>query len=295
MEGKVEFYRESAVNIAYPIQNLQDWVTQQWVITAGRKIDPYEFPWLIGPFGNLNGIGEDIIFQLAQKENLKIIRNAPSAGLLSSIADLNLSVDESELLSEEVIRFYEKTADCHMNLRIRWNPFFRILGILINQLFSRRLNQLYIPPSNGYDTESVTSEIIRLADPDSEDIKYTIWLRKIQRTGQIIFSGIYGTCRLPSGKTGVKAVFPLPMGNATVIMLPRAVRDGSLRLDSKGREFGDAGFYFLLKDAKDDHWAKFVSSFHDDLTIGFRNGKLSAEQNFCLWGKNVMRFHYDIY
>lgn len=63
------------MNSAFRMQKFQDWFTQQWVIIWGRKINPAEYPWLIGPFGELNGIGENFIYQLAQKENLTVIRN----------------------------------------------------------------------------------------------------------------------------------------------------------------------------------------------------------------------------
>jgi len=41
----------------------------------------------------------------------------------------------------------------------------------------------------------------------------------------------------------VKVVFPMPAGNATVILRPSLERGGGLRLSSRGARFGDAGFY----------------------------------------------------
>jgi hypothetical protein len=64
--------------------------------------------------------------------------------------------------------------------------------------------------------------------------------------GKVIFLGIYSLCTLPSGKPCVKAVFPLPKGNATVIMSPTVGQNGELILDSTGKKFADPGFYFLL-------------------------------------------------
>ena len=58
------------MNLAYRMQKFQDWFTQQWVIIWGRKFNPSENSWLIGPFGELDGIGETFIHQLAKKENL---------------------------------------------------------------------------------------------------------------------------------------------------------------------------------------------------------------------------------
>jgi hypothetical protein len=45
------------MNLALTKQKFQDWFTQQWVILWGRRIDPSSHAWLMGPFGELNGIG----------------------------------------------------------------------------------------------------------------------------------------------------------------------------------------------------------------------------------------------
>lgn len=79
------------MRLAYLMKKFKDWFTQQWAIIWGTKIDPKDFSWLIGPFGNLNGIGEEFIHQLAEKENLIIEKDVKSQGPISSIDELNLS------------------------------------------------------------------------------------------------------------------------------------------------------------------------------------------------------------
>jgi hypothetical protein len=44
------------MNLALTKQKFQDWFTQQWVILWGRQIDPSSHAWLMGPFGELNGV-----------------------------------------------------------------------------------------------------------------------------------------------------------------------------------------------------------------------------------------------
>ena len=280
--------------LAYPKQKFQDWLTQQWVILTGREINPNDSSWLMGPFGNLNGIGENFIYQLAEKENLLIKRDSKSNGLLTSINQLNLSDTELSSLSSKVIDFYETTANYSLDLNVQWNPFFKVFGFLLNKLFSNRINQLNIPINNIKNSELLKSEIITLSDIESHEIKYTIWLRTLKSTGQVIYSGIYSTCNLPSGKTCVKAVFPLPKGNATVIMVPKIEVNGSLTLDSSGKKFGDPGFYFLLNDSKGKYWSKFIKSFRDKLIIGEENEHLVAEQKLTLWNQKILKFHYKI-
>lgn len=282
------------MRFAYPMQKFQDWVTQQWVILQGRKIQPEDFPWLMGPFGNLDAIGEDFIIQFAEKENLIIEKESKAKGIIPSMLKLNLSDVDFSNLSKNVIDFYESTEKYDLKFAVKWNPFFKFFGILITKLFSNRINQLNIPTKNIADSESLKSEMINLIDPKSNEIKYTFWFRSIESSGQVIYSGVYGICTLPSGKTCVKAVFPLPNGNATVIMNPSVGENGRLILDSSGEKFGDAGFYFLLKDSKGEYWSQFISSFRDRLTIGPDNDHISAEQNLTLWHLKVLTFNYRI-
>lgn len=282
------------MNFAKPKQTFQDWFTQQWVILWGRKIIPEQNAWLTGPFGNLNGIGEDFIYQLAEKENLLVQRETKENGLLPSIQQLKLTDDELERLSTKVIQFYETTARYSLQLNVNWNPFFKFFGVLVNKLFSKRINQLNIPTKTIADESALKSEIITLTDPKTNKLVYTIWFRTVKATGQVIYSGIYGTCTLPSGATCVKAVFPLPNGNATVIMNPRVEANGALTLDSSGKNFGDAGFYFCLNDAKGNYWSQFVRSFRDRLTIGEENEQLVAQQTLTLWHLRALTFTYKI-
>lgn len=274
-------------------QHFLDWLTQEWVILFGRKFDPTNEKWLIGPFGEIDGIGEAFIQQLANKEQLSVVRNQTSTGLLSSIKELNLHEEELARLSNKVIDFYENTANYELHLNVKWNPIFKIFGFLVNRLFSRRINQLNIPLKNVADSK-LTSEIIQLVEKESRAVKYTIWLRKIEKTGQVIYSGVYGTTILPSKQTCIKAVFPLPKGNATVIMKPSVGEDNELILDSSGRTFNDAGFYFLLNDVKGNFCAKFVASFTDKLIVKEENGLLKATQTLKLWNLKVAQFNYKL-
>lgn len=275
-------------------QKFQDWVTQQWVISFGKKISQAQYRWLLGPFGDTKGIGTGFINELTQKEQLIIDRNQTSKGLLQSIHQLNLSQDELKVLSKNVIDFYENTADYNFNLKAKWNPIFKGLGILLNVLFSNRIEQLNIPTENIKDSKELTSEIIYLVDAKTKKVKRTIWLRTFKPTGKVVYSGVYETCSIPSGQTCIKAVFPLPNGNATVVLNPSVGKNGELILKSSGKKMGDSGFYFLLKDSKENLWVKFIQSFEDTLVVGVVDNHIIAEQTLTLWGLTVLKFEYSI-
>ncbi len=280
--------------VAYPEQKFQDWFTQQWAILFGRRINPKDYPWLLGPFGGLHGIGENFINQLAGEEGLIVQRNEEPKGLITSIQMLELDDTELSRLSFAVIDFYEQTSIYQLYLNVRWNPFFKPLGILVNRLFSNRINQLNMPTDNTQNPESLSSEIISLIDPLTGEVKYTIWLRTNTTNNRVMYAGIYGLCTLPSGKTCIKVVFPLPKGNATVILTPRVGRRGELILDSSGKKFGDAGFYFLLSDAKGRYWSHFISSFRDQFIISTENNFVTAKQTLSLWKLKVLKCTYRI-
>lgn len=275
-------------------QKLQDWMTQQWVILSGKKIDATEQKWLLGPFGELNGIGSKFIKQLADKEQLIIDTQNTKKGLIQSIHQLHLSQKELNALSPNVIDFYENTANYDLQLKVKWNPFFKIFGRLLRVIFSKRIQQLNIPIRSIGDAEALTSDIIQLVDPKTNEVKRTVWFRAFQSSGEVVYSGVYETCILPSGKSCIKAVFPLPNGNATVILSPTVGQNGELILESSGKRIGDSGFYFLLNDTKGQLWTKFIRSFKDTLVVRSEGNRVTATQTLTLWNLRVLQFEYDM-
>lgn len=282
------------MNIAYPFQKFQDWFTQQWVIWRGRKLDKSKDEWLLGPFGNVNGIGKIFINQLAEKENL-VIDKQQSNGLIPEVKKLIEDDGDFERLSNQVVDFYQQTSTYSLGLKVHWNPFFKIFGWLVNRMFSNRINQLNIPLKNNTGNEIIESEIINLLDSLSGEIKYTFWLRSFRNSNTVIYTGIYGLCELLNGDKCVKAIFPLPNGSATVILKPAVTDTGGLILDASGKQFGDAGFYFLMKDTKGQYWSRYIPCFKDTLHIYSQDENLIANQIMKIWGVKILEFNYKIY
>ncbi len=275
-------------------QNFQDWITQQWVILFGKKILPKDYQWLLGPFGKTNGIGLKFIEQLAKKEQLIIDKKQVDKGLLNSINQLNLTEKELNRLSKNVIDFYENTSNYNFDLKVKWNPTFKVFGILLKILFSNRIEQLNIPINNSKESTVLNSEIIHLINEDTKEVKRTIWLRTFKKSEKVVYSGIYEACTIPNGQNCIKAIFPLPNGSATVILNPIVGENGELILNSSGRKIGDSGFYFLLKDSKGNLWTKFIMSFKDKLVVSAENERIMAIQTLTLWNLRVLQFKYDI-
>ncbi|QNR23842.1 hypothetical protein [Croceimicrobium hydrocarbonivorans] len=282
------------MGVAKKNQSIQDWISQQWVILTGERIDEAAYQWLIGPFGGTKGIGLKFIKHLVKDEDLVIDDQREKKGLLNSIRDLGLSEEELSRLSLDVIDFYENTANYDLLLKVKWNPIFKVFGTVLKRVFSNRIEQLNVPIENLKDASGLTNEILKLVDIKTNDVKRTVWLRTFKSTGQMVYSGVYETCTLPNQQICIKAIFPLPNGSATVLLSPRVGENGELILDSSGKRIGDSGFYFLLRDSKGQLWTKFIKSFRDKLVVKTIQDKITAIQTLTLWNLKVLEFEYEI-
>ncbi len=283
------------MNIAYRSQHFQDWASQQWNIWRGQRIAPEDAPWLMGPCGEVGAQADEFITTIAADEDLTVDRNLKTGGLLSSIQDLELSTSETERLRPEIIDFYENTAAYELDLKIEWRSYFSVFGRLVSFLYSNRLKQLNFPMNQQELSDGINSEVVALRDPTSGKAKYTAWYRTFISSGRVLYSGIYSTCKLPSGKVCIKAVFPLPRGNATVILEPAVGANGELCLTSSGKKYGDPGFYFLVNDSKDCHWAQYIRSFRECLNVFVdKTGKLRAEHTITLWKQRVFTIFFKL-
>ena len=233
---------------------LQDWITRVWVKATGRRFDRGMDPWLFGPVGDTDIIGNRYLQNLATKENLEFLENVRDTGLID-FKELRLTPEEFKQINPRVVELYEKTANFNFDVWSEWCGFFRPFGWLLSKLFSRRLQQLNLPISAIESSRGIQSNIIKLVDRNSKMARWTAWYRILKSTRDVIYSGIYTTCQIPlqSGNF-MKVIFPLPNGNATVIMRKEVLGDGSLKLHSDGRKFGDCGFYFTVTNRTGKFW-----------------------------------------
>lgn len=279
----------------YPSQRLQDYLSQRWVMFRGRRIEPRDFDWLMGPFGEVDVIGDSYVQRLANEQGLIVERHVSGAGLLDSIASLALNDTARARLNAEVAAFYERTADHELDVWSEWSPVFRPFGGMLQRLYSRRLQQLNVPLRPLDTSRGIASQILKLRDPKMGETRHTVWYRVLKATGQVIYSGVYGTCRIPDGRTCVKVVFPLPRGNATVIMAISVGERGDLDLVSSGEGFGSPGFYFLLRDKRGRHHAQYIRSFRERIHVYVDDERvLRTDHTLTLWKRRVLQLHYKI-
>lgn len=273
---------------------LSDWVTQQWVRLTGQRVELTENHWLDGPIGSADKIGENYFPEIAATYGLDIRIDRKRSGLFESLDLLNSHSFHSDDIQGEVREFYERTSDYELDVWAEWSGFFRPFGRLLAYIFSRRLQQLNLPLSSLETSRGMSSRIIELVEPSSGMVKLVGWLRTLIGTGNVLYAGSYSVCKVP-GFDGncVKIVFPLPNGNATVIMRPEKQSDGTMKIVSSGQRFGDPGFYLLVRNANGTVTARYVRGMRETIHVyAAEGGSARADHILTLFNVVFLRLHY---
>ena len=275
--------------------HLVDWSTQRWVELTGRRVTLAQCPWLDGPAGNPAGIGRDFFDRYTSANALRAER-AAGGGLIPDFSVLNSNAFNTGRISPAVVHFYQRTSEYELDAWSQWCGAFRPFGAALAFLFSRRLQQMNVPLSGLDTSRGMTSNVIPVVRESDGTAVFTAWVRELIGTGDVIYAGAYSTCRVP-GFDGrcVRVVFPLPNGNAIVIMRPIAHSDGSLTLISSGERFGDPGFYFTVHEQDGTMHARYLRSFRETIHVyGVPEGGVRADHVLTLWGLTFLRLHYRL-
>lgn len=272
--------------------NLSDWITQRWVCLTGHRLSSAETKWLAGPIGRTRLIGEHVFDDYAQQYALRQIAEG-DRGLLPSfdiLAEGNPSIAH---VASEVRDFYEHTSEYDLDAWSEWCSAFRPFGGALGLIFSRRLQQLNVPLSPLDSARGMTSEVVSMEDAQGH-IQQTAWVRKLRATGNVLYAGMYSTCLPPRQPSRcVKVVFPLPNGNAIVMMKAVGHVDGSLSVQSMGDGFGDAGFYFTVRGTDGTMYARYVRTMKEEIRVyPAEQNTVRADHTLWLWGKQFLRLHY---
>ena len=277
---------------------LTDYVTQRWVRVTGRRTEMSRDVWLSGPVGSSHGIGRQFFAELAREENLELRRGGEGheTGLIGNFSGLAAPDFDPSRVHPDVVDFYARTSAYELDAWAEWCGLFRPFGRMLGMLFSRRLQQLNVPLSGLDTSRGVTSDVIQLVDPATDQVRHTAWMRELLGTKNVLYAGAYSLASVP-GRYGrcVKVVFPLPNGNAVVLMRPEVHADGSLTIISAGKKFGDPGFYFTVRDERGRTWARYVRAMQERITVyAAEQGVVRADHVLTLWGATFLRLHYRL-
>lgn len=273
--------------------NLTDWTTQQWVRVTGRCLRLEENLWLDGPVGGTREIGKGFFQTYAEKQNLELVETG-TRGLLPDFRALEVDNPSLVNISQPVKDFYERTSEVQLDAWSEWCAAFRPFGRALSLLFSQRLQQLNVPLSPLDSAKGMTSSVLQMRDRQSGKVVQTAWVRELRATRNVLYAGSYSICRVPGHPSPcVKVVFPLPNGNAIVLMKAVANPDGSLSVQSIGERFGDPGFYFTVHAGDGTIWARYVASMKEVIRVYAAEANTTrADHILWLWGREFLRLHY---
>jgi hypothetical protein len=274
--------------------HLVDWVTQRWVQVTGQRVALAGAPWLAGPSGSVRGIGTDFFARWGESQGLRVLEPGPDDGLVPGLDALEGPDFDPHAVDPAIHDFYARTAGYDLRIESRWSGPFRAVGWLIAWMFARRLAQLNMPLSNSELRGGFESRIVRLGD-DAGQVRHTAWVRTAVDTGRPAFVGEYGTTNIP-GHAGacIKVVFPLPNGNAIIVLRPRVDANAGLSLVSDGRRFGDPGFYFTVLADPGEVWARYVRTMKEQLSLRVDGDAIAASHRFAVFGLPFLELRYAI-
>lgn len=258
----------------------------------GRRVQLADVPWLAGPLGS-SYIGDRPYEECAEREGLELERNAARDGLVPDFSALMGPSFDPARVDPGVRAFYEHTAEHRMDVWSRtYFPASIALWLLVSAI-SRRVNQLNFPLHAIEAAKGMLSEIVLLRQPDGS-IRYTGWFRRLAESGHVVYTGFYMTDSVPGWDSPcVKVVFPMPEGNATVILRPRALDDGSLELSSVGSGFGDVGFYRIQRSRFGGFRIWRVQTLDEYFRVYVdEHGTVRCDHHISFLGLRVLRLHY---
>jgi hypothetical protein len=215
-------------------------------------------------------------------------------GLIPDFRLLEEGNPEIARVAQPVREFYEQTSEFDLDVWSQWHGLFRPFGKALSVLFSRRLQQLNVPLSAMDSSRGMTSSVVELRDRESGQLAHTAWIRELKATGNVVYAGGYSVCRIPGHPNPcVKVVFPLPNGNAIVVMKAESSPDGALCLRSEGCGFGEPGFYFTVQQGNGFVRARYVKSMQEEIRVyAAETGTVRADHTLWIWGAEFLRLHY---
>jgi hypothetical protein len=273
--------------------SLLKWLINLWIRGSGRKLRYADHPWLRGPMGEAMLIGDNFFQAYAEQSGLLVERD-PDGGLVGDfLAGIPADDPYRERLLPEVAAFYEHTAHYKLEVWSQWFPPFALFGKTLIRALSTKMNQLNIPLEPLETSRGMSNEVIHLKDPATGELKFTCWLRKSLRSGKVVYSGFYSTVRI-DGRPMVRVIFPLPGGNATVLLRVETQADGAVKLISDGNKIGDPGYYRVQRSGDDAVRLKYVPIkevihvYKDEASI------LRTDHIFSFFGRKMLELHYKI-
>jgi hypothetical protein len=213
-----------------------DLATREFWRVAGRPVDlAGSEQWLDAPCGGAATIGAEWFESAATALGGCVDRDAADAGLIADLTVLDGPDFSAASLHPLVREFYEHSARFRLEAWSQWSPFFAPGGMVVTQVFGRRIQQLALPVRPLDLARGMDSQVVPVMDATGHQ-RWAGWIRRLRSTGDVVFSGAYGHALLPGARSrSVHVAFPLEQGNVQVFLRPRSLPTGGLELLSGTR------------------------------------------------------------
>ena len=274
------------------------WILEEFiellVRVLGKRVRYANAPWLKCPLGDSVLIGTGIYERIAQDESLEL-RNVADAGLISNFEILRGPSFNPDTVHPRVRHFYEHTAQYQLEAWSEVSLVGQFFLWLLVEFISKRMDQLNFPISPMEMARGMTSQIIQLKRPETGELFYTGWLRRMKSSGAVMFAGIYSIAKIPAEENPVvKVTFP-DRGSANVYLVPLNHPDGSFGLQSFGKVFCGSGFYRLVDAGAERLHVRLFKTLHEVFRVYEDAEKiLRTDHAISFLGMTIVRLHYKM-
>ena len=269
------------------------WLINLWLGITGKVVLFSNAPWIKGPMATTDVVGDQFYDQYAAQEGL-VVDKLHEGGLIGDFSSLISDNDPLKgRLNRRVKHFYEHTTQYKLEVWSQWySPVAFFSRILIRSV-STKMDQLNIPLEPLETSRGMTNEVLHLIDPATGTLRCACWLRKTVLSGRVVYAGFYSGC-MAGGQPYVKVAFPLPKGNVTVLLRVVVQADGSVKLISSGKGFGDAGYYRVAARNNYSVKARYVPLKECIHVFEDAEGVLRTDHEFWFWRIKFLHLHYKI-
>lgn len=272
--------------------SLLKWSINAWIAITGKTVSYHDHPWLEGPMGDDNVIGDEFYDRYAAIKGYTVEKTEGGA----LVDDFKSTIDTNDpnmgKLNARVAHFYEHTVQYKLEVWSQWySPMSFFAKILIRSL-SSKMDQLNIPLQPLETSRGMSNEVLHLKDKDGK-LQCACWLRKSILSGRVVYAGFYSKCTI-NGVPYVRVAFPLPGGNATVLLRTTVQDDGAALLLSHGKKIGDAGYYRVKKHRDNSVKVKYLPLKESIHVFEDEEGVLRTDHKFNFLNMRLLHLHYKM-
>jgi hypothetical protein len=258
-----------------------------------ERVRPEDLPFVVPLEARTRYVGIDYVATLAEVLGGDYVREAVDVGIVASLDVLAGPDFDPTAVDSRVRDFYEHTTRFALDIVPEWRLWVRPGYLLYRTLVARPLGQANVPMNQREALRGVHSRIDTI-DVDGDGVpEVRGWIRSFADTDAPIYVGIYTTYR-HDGRGYVSVGFPIPHGNFTATLAPRAREGGGLRLTSRA-DLEHPGHYLTYVDPTSrELTALAVHGFAEELDVYVVDGELRAEHAFWVFGIPFLVLHYRI-